>query len=83
MAATIGLSLGTLGASALNWEAILGPKATLVNDLFHALEPPWIFGVVLGKIKRLWLFCLGIDAVMHAWSIGMMHPDTLRISRAH
>lgn len=50
-AATVGLSLRTLGARALNREAILGPKAVLMNDLFHALEPPWIFGVVLGKIK--------------------------------
>jgi hypothetical protein len=42
--AATGLSLTsrTLGASALDREASLGPKAMLTDDVFHALEPPRI-----------------------------------------
>jgi hypothetical protein len=77
-----GLSLTgrTLGASALGREASLGPKATLTNDLFHALEPPWIRGVVIWKIKRLSLSCQGIDAITHAWPLWVVCPETLGIS---
>jgi hypothetical protein len=46
-----GLSLRMLGARALDREAPLGPKATLVDNVFHTLEPPWIIGVVIWKIK--------------------------------
>jgi hypothetical protein len=49
--AATGLSLRTLGASALNREAALGPKATLANDLLHTLEKPRIIGVIIWKIK--------------------------------
>jgi hypothetical protein len=49
--AATGLSLRTLGASALDREAALGPKAMLANDLLHTLEKPWIIGVIIWKIK--------------------------------
>jgi hypothetical protein len=55
--AATGLSLRTLGASALDREAALGPKAALANDVFHTLEPPRIIGVVVWKVKRLGLPC--------------------------
>jgi len=45
-AAATGLSLRMLGARALGREAPLRPKATLTDDLFHFLKPPWIIGVV-------------------------------------
>ena len=49
--AATGLSLRMLGASALDREAPLGPKAALANNLFHTLEPPRIIGVVIWKVK--------------------------------
>jgi hypothetical protein len=55
--ATIGLSLRTLGARALDGKAALRPKAALADDLFHTLEILRIFVVVVRKIKRLSLMC--------------------------
>ena len=56
--ATGGLSLlGMLVASALGREASLGPKTMLMDNLFHALKPSQIIGVVIWEIKRLWLTC--------------------------
>jgi len=49
-AATSSLSLRML-ASTVDREASIGPKATLVNDLSHTLEPPWIMGVVIWEVK--------------------------------
>jgi hypothetical protein len=49
--AATGLSLRMLGARALDREAPLGPKAVLVDNVFHTLEPPQIIGVVIWKIK--------------------------------
>jgi hypothetical protein len=37
---TTGWSLRMLEASTLDREASLGPKAALMDDLFHPLEPP-------------------------------------------
>ncbi len=54
--ATGGLSLlGMLVASALGREASLRPKTVLTDNLFHALKPLQIIGVVIWEIKRLWL----------------------------
>ena len=77
---TTGLSLRTFGASALDRKAALGPKATLADNLLHALEPPWIIGVVVWKIKGLSLICQGIDAIAHAWPLRVVRPETLGIS---
>ena len=74
-----GWSLRTLGASTLDREASLGPKAALMDDLFHTLEPPWIIGVVSRKIKRLSLPCQGVDAIAHAWPLWVVHPEMLQI----
>ena len=49
-AATSSLSLRML-ASTVDREASIGPKATLVNDLSHTLEPLWIIGVVIWEVK--------------------------------
>ena len=49
--ATMGLSIRTLGAGAVGREAMLEPKATLVDYVFHTLEPPQIIGVVIWEIK--------------------------------
>ena len=66
--ATTGLSLTCrmLGASALGREARLRPKAMLMDDTFHALEPPQIRGVIIWKVKGLSLACQGVDAITHA-----------------
>jgi hypothetical protein len=77
--AAAGLSLRTLGASALDGEASLGPKATLVNNMFHALEPPQIIGVIIWKVKGLSTSCQGIDAIAHAWPLWVVRPETLWI----
>ena len=76
---TTGLSLRTLGASALNRMATLRPKATLMDNLLHALEPPWIIGMVVWKIKGLSLICQGIDAIANVWPLRVMRPETLGI----
>jgi len=56
--AASGLSLlGTSTASAIGKEASLRPKTVLVDNLFHALEPPQIIGVVIWEIEGLWLTC--------------------------
>jgi hypothetical protein len=77
--AATGLSLRMLGASALDREAALGPKAALANDVFHTLEPPRIIGVVIWKIKRLGLPCRRVDAIAHAWAVRLVSPKTLGI----
>jgi hypothetical protein len=38
-------------ARALSRKASLGPKTVLADDLFHALKPPRIRGVIIWKIK--------------------------------
>lgn len=50
VAAAINLLFGIL-AVAVGREIALRPKATLVNNVFHPLEPSWILRVVIGKIK--------------------------------
>ena len=79
VAATMGWSVRTLGPSTLNREAPLRPKAALTNDLFHTFEPPQIIGVIIWKIGRLSLPCQGIYAIMHAWPLWVVHPETLGI----
>jgi hypothetical protein len=77
--AAIDWSLRTLRASAFNGEAMLGPKAALTNDLFHTFEPPQIFGVVIWKIKKLWLSCQEVNAIAHVWPIRLVCPEMLWI----
>ena len=48
--AATGLSLRTL-AAALSREASIRPEATLTDNVLHSLEPPWIMGVVIWKVK--------------------------------
>ena len=55
MTITTGLPHRTLGASTLNRKAALRPKAILVDNLLHALEPSRIIRVVNWKIKELLL----------------------------
>src|SRR6266849_2517274 len=50
-AAASGLSLRMLGGSALDRKPPLRPKAMLADNLFHSLEPSWMMGVVIWKIK--------------------------------
>jgi len=38
---------GVRPKAALDGETSVRPKAMLINDLFHTLEPPWIMGVVI------------------------------------
>jgi hypothetical protein len=76
---TTGWSLRMLGASTLDREASLGPKAVLTDDLFHPLEPPQIIRVVIRKVKGLLLPSQGIDAITHAWPLWVVHPETLGI----
>ena len=45
------MSIRTLEAGAVGRKAMLGPKATLMDYMFHTLEPPWIIGVVIWEIK--------------------------------
>jgi len=79
--ATTGLSLRMLGASALDREASLRPKATLVDNLFHTLEPPQMRGVVFWEVERLSFACQGIDTIAHAWPLWVVCPEMLEISR--
>jgi hypothetical protein len=78
-ASGLSLTCGTLGARAFDREASLGPKSALADDLFHALEPPWIRGVIIWKIKRLPHSRQGIDAIAHAWPLWVVHPEALGI----
>jgi len=68
--AASGLSLlGMLVASAIGREASLRPKTVLVDNLFHALEPPQIIGVVIWEIEGLCLTFLGVDTIAHVWAL--------------
>jgi len=41
------LSLRMLRANTLNKEPALGPKAMLMDNMFHTFEPPQIMGMVV------------------------------------
>jgi len=43
--------LRALEPRAFAMQPICGPKATLVDYLFHSLEPPWVKGMVIWEIK--------------------------------
>ncbi len=77
--AATGLSLRTL-AAALSREASIRPEATLTDNVLHSLEPPWIMGVVIWKVKWLLLTGQWIDAIVHVWPIWVAHPQVLGIS---
>ena len=78
--ATAGLSLGMLGASALDGEACLGPKPALTDNVLHTFKPPRIVGVVIWEIERLPFSCQWVDAIAHAWPIQLVRPKALGIS---
>jgi hypothetical protein len=56
-AAAVGLRLpfmlhaAALEPGAFATQPICGPKATLMDYLFHPLEPPWVKGMVIWEIK--------------------------------
>jgi hypothetical protein len=53
LAAAAGLpfALHAFEARAFATQPICGPKAMLMDDLFHSLEPTWVKGVVIWKIE--------------------------------
>ena len=55
-------------------QPICGPKAPLVDYLFHSLEPPWVKGMVIWEIKRLWRAGERVDAIAHVWPIRYRCP---------
>jgi hypothetical protein len=80
LAATTGRPLRVFDTSAFNRESTLGPKAMLVNDLFHPFEPLGKTRVVIGEIETLVLTGREIDAIAHTWPVWIMCPVTLGIS---
>ena len=72
--ATTGLSLRTLGASTLDRKAHLRPKAALMDNLFHTLEPPQKSGVVFWEVEQLWFTCQGVDTITHV--IDLTNEDS-------
>jgi len=79
-AATAGLSLRMLRASALDREAQGWPKSALVDNLLHTLKPPWIMRMVIWEIEQLAFSGRRVDAIAHAWPVWLVCPAALGIS---